>query len=303
MDYGQILRRAWDIIWEHKFLILLGVLVALTNGGNTPSSGASFGGSGSGGDMEPPRDFEGFPEMPDFRDFGIPPVAGLFAVLLIAVAVVVGLAFWVVSTLARGGLIAGVDTITAGATTSFGQAFGAGWQKGWRLLGIGIVPAIPGLIIFVVGLLMAGVAMGVTEIFGRGGMMMGPNIALFAGLACIIVPIALILGLLRTFANRACMIEDLGVFASYKRGWEVLTGNLGEAVVLFLIQIGIGIAIGLLMILPGLLMALCCILWPLLLAIRGAISAYFSTVWTLAWKSWTSTQALGAGTVASAEPV
>ncbi len=29
MDYGRLLRRAWDIIWAHKFLILLGVLVAL----------------------------------------------------------------------------------------------------------------------------------------------------------------------------------------------------------------------------------------------------------------------------------
>ena len=134
-------------------------------------------------------------------------------------------------------------------------------------------------------------------------MVMAPNIALFAGLACIIVPIALVLGLLRTFANRACMIEDLGVFAAYKRGWEVMTANLGEAIVLFLIQIGIGIAIGLLMILPGLLMALCCILWPLLLLIRGAISAYFSTLWTLAWKTWTLTQGMSAGTAATAEPI
>jgi hypothetical protein len=243
------------------------------------------------------------PEMPNFDDFEIPPVAGTLAVFLIMLAVLVGLTLWVVSTLARGGLIAGVDAITTGAISSFGQAFRAGWHKGWHLLGIGLIPALPSLVIFVIGLLMAGVAFGLTEIFGRGRMVLGPNIALFAGLACIIIPIALVLNLLRTFANRACMIEDLGVWASYKRGWEILTAHLGEAIVLFLIQIGIGIAIGLLMLLPGILMALCCILWPVLLIIQGAISAYFSTLWTLAWKTWTTMPGKGAGTVINAEPV
>lgn len=31
-------------------------------------------------------------------------------------------------------------------------------------------------------------------------------------------------------------------------------------------------------------------MWPLLLLIQGAIAAYFSTVWTLAWREWTGLQ-------------
>ena len=38
MDYGQLLSRAWNIIWEHKFLILLGVLVALGSAGGGGSN-------------------------------------------------------------------------------------------------------------------------------------------------------------------------------------------------------------------------------------------------------------------------
>jgi hypothetical protein len=106
-------------------------------------------------------------------------------------------------------------------------------------------------------------------------------------LACILVPLALILSLLRTFANRACVLEDLGVIPSYRRGWNVLLENLGPAIVLFLIQIGIGIALAIVGFLPGILLALCCLLWPLLLAIEGGIAAYFSTAWTLAWRTWT----------------
>jgi hypothetical protein len=100
----------------------------------------------------------------------------------------------------------------------------------------------------------------------------------------------LVLGLLRTFANRACMLEDLGVFAAYKRGTAVLFDNIGPALVLFLIQIAINIGIGIAMILPGIIMALCCLLWPVLILIQGVIAAYFSTLWTLAWREWTGSK-------------
>jgi hypothetical protein len=56
---------------------------------------------------------------------------------------------------------------------------------------------------------------------------------------------------------------------------------------LFLLQIVIGAVLAVMLFLPGLVMVLCCILWPVLLLIRGGIAAYFSTMWTLAWREWT----------------
>ena len=41
MAYGELLSRAWDIVWKHKFLILLGVLVAVGSGGGQASTGGS----------------------------------------------------------------------------------------------------------------------------------------------------------------------------------------------------------------------------------------------------------------------
>jgi len=300
MDYGRLLRRAWDVIWAHKFLILLGVLVALVGtGGSASGTGFRFDGSDFDFDGRMPRDFREFrdfpsvPEMPQFRDspqsWGIPVLAGIVAIVAICIGAVLGLALWGVSTVARGGLISGVDTITAGGTSGFGQAFGAGWRRIWPLLGIGIVPAIPGLLIFVAGLGAAGVLALASQVFGGNSLALLPGVgAILIPVLCILVPIALVLNLLRTFANRACMLEDLGVFAAYKRGWNVLIANIGPAIVLFVIQIGINIALGLLMLLPGLLMMLCCILWPVLILIEGTKAAYFSTLWTLAWKEWTA---------------
>jgi hypothetical protein len=219
----------------------------------------------------------------------MPVLPTVLIVLLIGVALLLGLVIWAVSIIARGGLIAGADAIDAGLTTSFGQAWSAGWGKGWRLLGIGILPAIPGFLLFILGAGAAVSYLGLTWINGANTPLPS-NVAavgIVAALACLLVPIAVVLGLLQTFANRACMLEDTGVLAAYKRGFSVLMENFGAALVLFLIQIVVGIGIGIAMILPSIVMVLCCLLWPVLLLIQGTIKAYFSTMWTLAWRHWT----------------
>jgi hypothetical protein len=229
------------------------------------------------------------PELPQlFEPRTTPVVAGLVIVAIIAFGLL-ALAFWVVSTIARGGLIAGASAVDGGGTSSFSRAWNAGWRKGWRLLGIGILPGIPVFLLVGLGLVFGAAAGGFTYLAGEdvAGLPLAGLGVVVAALACILVPIALVLGLLRTFADRACMLEDLGVFGSYRRGLRVLLDNFGPALVLFLIQIAIGIAIAVVGFLPGLLAVLCCVLWPVLILVEGTISAYFSTLWTLAWRGWT----------------
>lgn len=295
MNYGELLSRAWNIIWENKFLILLGVLVVLGgagNGGASSSGNFNFDQQDRDFHMPQPPDLEDLPELPELRrglrsvPLGIPVAVGL---LIITLIILIGVPLWVLSTISRGGLIAGVNAIDAGGTSSFAQAFRAGWQKGWRLLGIGILPAIPGFILLTLGLVTAGLFGGLTRLT-EGQLPIPPvsgAVAIIAALACLLVPIALILSLLRAFANRACMLEDVGVFAAYKRGLSILLGNFGPALLLFLIQIVVSIGIGVVMILPSIVMTLCCLLWPILILIQGGITAYFSTIWTLAWRQWT----------------
>lgn len=291
MDYGSLLSRAWEIIWNHKFLILLGVLVALGSGGGTSGGGGGFNVETPSMPQQPPQAPE-MPEMPRWRGFEnirLPSIPRVAIVLLILVAVVVGLAVWVVSTIARGGLIAGADTVAAGGPSSFGAAFRAGWRRGWTLLGIAILPGIPALILALGVLFVLLVASGVAPTLGEA-IRIPLNVGVFGLLGlmgCVLTPLIFVLSLLQTFANRACMLEQEGVFGAYKRGINVLFGNLGPVLVLFLVQIVLNVGIGLVMILPGIFLALCCVLWPVLLLIRGAIAAYFSTMWTLAWRAWT----------------
>jgi hypothetical protein len=67
--------------------------------------------------------------------------------------------------------------------------------------------------------------------------------------------------------------------------------NLGPVLLLFLVQIGIGIGLAVVLFVPSLIMTVLCVFWPLLLLIQGAIAAFFSTLWTLAWREWTGVSA------------
>ena len=280
MEYGKIVNRSIHIVWQNKFLIVLGILASLLDS-------RSFGGGGGGNSNG--QSFGELGQLSEFRE----DIAGLAVGLIITfacVALLVGIVLWAISTIARGGLIASVDTVESGEKSSFRQAWSAGWHKAWTLLGISLLPAIPSLILFVVGLLALGAYGGIYALFGEElSLTLGTAglVITMAALACIVIPIWLVLSILRNFAERACMLEDLGVIDAYRRGTSVLMANLGEAIILFLLQIAIFIGLGILLFLPGLVFVLCCCLWPLLLAVQGAISAFVSALWTLAWRSWT----------------
>ena len=277
MDYSRILQRAWTLIWTHKFLILLGILAALGGGiGNNFTWRLN---DGNGGERGPfsfgPETFVGVPGalLILFLGFGISPSLGL----------------WVIGTVARGGLVTAVDGLESGGEAAFMTAWTIGWHRVWPLLGIALLPVIPILVLLVAGLLAAGALAGFATLVGENlaiPLRTGFGIVVGAFL-CIALPLMLVLSLLRNFAERACMLENLGVLPAYRRGWDVLTRNLGPAIVLFLIQIILMILLVIVMIGPTIVIALCCVLWPLFLLIGGGVTAYFSTLWTLAWREWT----------------
>lgn len=286
MDYGRVFSRSVNIVWQNKYLILLGFLAALGSGSFPSGGGGGTGGASGNGNGQP---FGDPGQVPDISA----EVAGLAVgaiIVLLCLIVLIGVSLWALSTIARGGLIAGVNSIETGEKSSFGQAWSAGWQKAWTLLGIGILPGIPGLLLFLVAVIGLGAYGGAVALVGEE--FVGPlgrsGLAITLGIfACIIVPIMLALAILRNFAERACMLEDYGVIDSYRRGWNVLMANLGEAIILFVLQIVIFVVLGIVFFVPGVIVALCCLLWPLLIAVQGAITAFVSAVWTLAWREWT----------------
>lgn len=286
MDFGKLLEKAWNTIWNNKFLILLGIIVVLGNAGTGGSSGGTSGFEWNldRGDM-PRFDFN---FQDPFREIGLPVAAAGGILFIVLIALAVGLILWALSTIARGSLIYGANTLDAGENTTFSDSFQAGWQKGWRLIGISLVPALPALLLILVLFISLGL-MGSMEALMEGQMIRPARMAFAPAVlfACVLLPLSLILSLMRTFANRACMLEDKGVFAAYRRGLDVLFNHFGNAFLLFLLQIAISIVLGLIFLIPSILSLLCCFLWPVALLVQGTFAAFYSTLWTLAWGEWT----------------
>lgn len=284
MDFGKLFGRAWEMLWQNLFLILMGVVVVLGGSGSGFASQSRF--AFQGGNF-PGRDFQSLELEQLFQSWDIPSfaVAGIF--LFTAAILLFGLVFWALGLITRGGMITAVDDLDGGRETNFVTGFQAGWEKGWKLLGIGLVPAIPGFILMIIvitTLVFSGSELFAGEGFGSMGI---PGFAPLLFTICIFVPIMMFVSALQTFANRACMLEDKGVIASYRRGLEVLGDNLGPVLILFLLQVVINIALGIIFVIPGILAAMCCFLWPLLLFVQAAFVAFYSILWTLAWRDWT----------------
>ena len=284
MDYGNLFTRAWDTLWKNVFLILLGVLAVLGRGNSGDPTRIQY---MLQGDEIPWRDMQPHNFDPnlwngDFSEFAL---GGLFLLVIIAL-VLLGLVFWAVGLIARGGMISAVDDLERGKEAGFITAFQAGWAKAWRLLGIGLVPAIPGVILAVIMisvLVFSGLRYYPGMEAGWQGMgTLAPVLFLF----CLFVPIMLILSALQNFANRSCMLEDTGVLAAYRRGLEVLGDNLGPAVILFIIQVVINIVLGIVFLIPSFLAMVCCLLWPVVILIQAGFTAFYSILWTLAWREW-----------------
>jgi hypothetical protein len=277
MDYGKLLQRAWQIVTQNPYLVLFGVIVAVMSGG--PSSGTSYTSSGeSSGQFLSDM---GLDRFEPWMGVAITAIVGL-----ICLGIIIALVLWLLQQVARGGLIAGVDGIEQGATTSFSTSWRAGWHRKWTLVGIGLVVAIPVILLVLLGVgglfVFFGAAMVNLDWLSPAVLFSGGMIG-FLGLLCVLLPVILFIGMLSEFAYRAAMLEGAGVWESYRRGWHVLFDNIGPVIVLVAIRIGIGIVL----LLPLVISSLCCLLWPVLVVLQGAVATYFSTVWTLAWREFT----------------
>jgi hypothetical protein len=236
MDYGKVLTRAWEITWRWKVLWILGFLAALGSGGGG-GSGSSYTTNSS--------DWDNWGYT--FYEPNIPPGVVAAIIGLACLAIIIGIAIWVVSVIARGGLIAGVQQVEEQEHTSFGLAWRAGARRFWTLFGISILAAIPMIILVVVGIIVlvvmfvgSGFAFGSSDAAGAMGIVTS---ILCGGIFCCgMVILAIILQQIRIYAERAAIVEDLGWIEAFARGWQVLKANLGPTIVLWIIFFAIGIA-------------------------------------------------------------
>jgi hypothetical protein len=291
MDFGEVLGRAWQIIWKHKVLWIFGILAGCARGGG----GGGFGG-GSGWRENRPLD----QIQPDFQQYlnsagdWISGHLLLIVVLVLLFLVVVVLGIFL-GTIGRIGLIRGARKADGGADRlSFGELFQESRPFFWRVFGLSFLFGLAFLFIVMPFVLLGVVTAGVAFIC-------------LIPLLCVLVPLALIAAIIIEQANVAMVTEDVRLTDGVRRGWGVVKNNPGQIFAIWLITTVLSIIAGIVIALPLLIAfvpaaiafaasggqlstamvivgGLCLAVYlPIMLVANGILTTYVGTVWTLTY--------------------
>lgn len=309
MDLGYILRRAWEVTWRHKVLWLFGFLVALGSGASTQNN-VNYRRSVEELPPETQRAVYEFITSPYF-------IAAIVALMLLGI--VIGLVLALVSALGRAALVDQVREAEESGTPSASAGFQAGWQRLWPVFLIRFLLRLPVGALVLIGTVPAFVGMLSMLRDLRPGAPPPPDIFLTLGsiFACLLPAVCLALllsiplGVLERLSIRACVLERHSLGESFRRGWSVLADNLGFIALLWLVLLGIGIVVALVVGLPlalgvaavfvplmltvmfspllfiVLALAVGIVVWLLGAVIRSVVETFTSTMWTLTYRELT----------------
>lgn len=292
MSIGEVLSRAWQIIWKHKVLWIFGILASCSSGG-AGAGGPSINYSYGGNDLPPglERSFNQIFQMPDWQIFLIIGAFILVILLLIALAVFLG-------TMGKIGLILGTQQAEHGVERlSFGALFRGGLPYFWRVFALNLLVGIAIFLFFMMVILVG--------VFGTV-LTLGLALLCLIPLFCIMVPLTWFVSVIIEQANAAIVLENLGIMVGLQRGWEVVRANLGTMIVMALVlMLGVGGILGFIIAMPiflivipviigavsqtremlwgGLVITgLCFVVYlPILIVLNGTLKAYIGSAWAL----------------------
>lgn len=296
MKYGQILKKAYHLTKKNKILWLLGLLVG---GGSSCGGSMNYSADGSEfeGKLNGKLDEFSIILSDVFVEFWyLWALVGLLILLLIIVAVVI-------SVMARGGLYYGVAEAAKNKKAKFGKSFSVGASKFWRLLGIQILLGLAVMAVVFVVLIPSLVLLLIPII--------GWIIMIFLIIAGIFVAmfVGIVVSLISNYAFCFAVLKDQGVIDSIKSALKLFRNNLGETIlmglILFGVNIGVGLVILLVIIIIGLLFAAIgfgfyfllewigvamvvivaiFVLFLIAMFVRGVVNVFMFSSWYYTWK-------------------
>lgn len=295
MDFGEVLTKAWKIIWKYKILWLFGIFAGCTSGGS------NGGGSSVQYTLSPPSgSYNNYNAMNNIEPWIMMLFIGgviLFTLLMIIIVVAV-------STIGRIGLTQGTKMADEDedAKLTFSSIFNNSKPFFWRVVGLNLL--------IMVGYFALIMVLVMVYFFGTI-FTLGLALICLLPLCCVIIPIFWVLATFVEMANAAVVVDDLSIIEGLQRGWEIFKNNLGNMIVMGLILVlgsmiaGIILAMPMFLLMIPLMMsiytfivgdapgfasagmittAVCCVAYlPVLIVMSGIIRAYVGSAWTLTY--------------------
>ena len=288
MNYGEVLSRAWQIIWRHKILWIFGILAVLSGSEGFSNTQVRY-------------SFTRRNTAPNFRQYNFPfsqlhlqnweiaaiVLAVILVILLLAVIAII------LGTIGEIGLIRGATKVERGASRlGLGELFSESFHYFWRIILINIIYWLIGVALFALFFL--------------------PIIFTCGLFVLCLLPISWFIALVFAQVRIALVADDLGLGTAISRGWQVVVQNLGVMIVMALIlYLVIGLLVGTLISLPfiallgpvaaglalstitnfqaalptGAIISLIggIIYIPILIVLSGILRGYITTGWTLTY--------------------
>jgi hypothetical protein len=295
MDYGEVLERAWHIIWKNKILWIFGILAGCS--GNASYNGGNRSGTSMNYNLNPNGQFNQY-FAPLQRFFENVPV-WVWVVLAVAIFVL-AVILYVLHVVGEIGLINGAVKADDGATSlSFGNLLNESMPYFWRIFFLNILVGLAVMVVVLI-LMVPFLLIGIATL--------GIGLLCLIPLICLLIPASWFVQIVLEQATNAVVIENLGIFPGLKRGWTVATQNLGQMIVMGLILLVGGFILGFLISLPVFLIfippmigymtgghnlvigsllvsaVIFIVYLPFLLVGTGILRSYVATSWTLTFR-------------------
>lgn len=230
MDYFGIIKRAWQITWQHKFLWLFGFFAA---GLSSASFNFSFPSSQNNKGLSDLNASQISQQLSEFflKYWFVFLFLGLFFLLIFLV-------FFVLNIVSNNALIGCVKKIQKDETTNLKDGFGLGFSKFWKMLGLRVLF---GVIVFLTLIILAVpvISLFIFQMYGRGLILLILALAIF-------LPLVFIFSFVLNYAMRGLVLENLGIFSSINFGFYLFKNNILQTAVIFLILMAASFAIGVL---------------------------------------------------------
>lgn len=352
MNHIDILKRSWKILWSYKTLWIFGVILALTGGSMARNGGngqATF--SGDQADYQLPLPHEVQSELDTLNealDFAFAPVnlgawIGVAVALMCFIFLLIVL-FAIARYVSLVALIRMVDGYeSSGEKVTWRQGFRLGWSRAaWRLFLIELLVLLAVFLAIILLFACAALPLLLGLAVSDGTPVLG--IVGTIGLAFLVIFLMIVVGialsLFLEMVRRLCVLQDLGVVESLRQGWLFLRQNFRDVFVMWLLVLGIRIALFIAMIplvlllvgfgllvgggigvalyfaiaafgstiagiitavVVGILVLISVIAIPMTF-LAGLMETYFSTTWTLTYRQLSLLELLGGPPSGTLEP-
>jgi hypothetical protein len=292
IDYGKIIKRSWEVTWNNKWLWVVGLVLAAFGAG----SGGGSGGSGSGGSNIPVSSPSPAPSAANFsgqvtqilgetvnyiKDWFLSIPVGSWVLLIVVFVlflIFTTAVIWVLTSWAKGALIAGFEDADNGKTVNLKSVSPYGLAKFKDLITFRLISA---------GILM-GMILSIFLIIGLGALIkifipvLGIIwIVLFGIVGFLSLAVGILLfTMLGIYAERLIVLKNYSAWNAWKKGLSMSKGNFLPTVVMGIINSVIGCITGCV----GLIVLLLIFALPAILIIYPSIKngLHLPTIWQIA---------------------